>query len=43
MRASLNGLEVNAMDWNTIYNIWKADIQTKKQRPLVLQEEELDN
>ena len=46
MRASLNGaLKVDAMDWNAIYEIWKVDTKTKKRRPLVLQEvnlEELD-
>ena len=45
MRAFLNGLEVDAMDWNAIYEIWKVDTKTKKRRPLVLQEvniEELD-
>jgi hypothetical protein len=35
MRASLNSLEVDAMNWNVIYNIWKVDTKTKKKRPLV--------
>jgi hypothetical protein len=32
MRAFLNGLEVDAMNWNAIYNIWKVDTtsQTSK-------------
>ena len=36
MRASLNGLEIDAMDWNAIYEMWKVDTKTKKRRPLVL-------
>jgi hypothetical protein len=43
MRASLNGLEVDAMNWEAIYDIWKVDTKTKKWRPLVLQEVELDD
>jgi hypothetical protein len=43
MKASLNGLEVDAMNWNAIYNIWKVDTKTKKRRPLVFQEVELDD
>jgi hypothetical protein len=43
MRASLNGLEVDAMNWNAIYNIWKVNIKTKKRMPLVFQEVELDD
>jgi hypothetical protein len=43
MRASLNGLKVDAMIWNAIYDIWIVDTKTKKQRPLVLQEVKLDN
>jgi hypothetical protein len=35
MRASLNGLEVDAMNWNAIYNIWKVDTKTKKWRPAI--------
>jgi hypothetical protein len=35
MRASLNGLEVDVMEWNTIYDNKKVDTKTKKQRPLV--------
>ena len=45
MRASLNGLEVDAMNWNAIYGMSKVDTKTKKRRPLILQEvnlEELD-
>ena len=38
MRASLNGLKVDAMNWNAKYEIWKIDTKTKKRRPLVLQE-----
>jgi hypothetical protein len=33
MRAFLNGLEVDAMNWNAIYDIWKVDTKTKKRRP----------
>ena len=43
MKASLNSLEVDAMNWNAIYNIWKVDTKTKKGRPLVFQEVELDD
>jgi hypothetical protein len=43
MKASLNGLEVDAMNWNAIYNIWKVNIKTKKRMPLVFQEVELDD
>ena len=45
MRASLHGLEVDAMNWNAIYGMSKVDTKTKKRRPLILQEvnlEELD-
>ena len=42
IRASLNGLEVDAMNWNAIYDIWKVDTTTKKRRPLVLQEVDLE-
>ena len=38
MRAFLNGLEVDVMNWNAIYEIWRVDTKTKKGRPLVLQE-----
>jgi hypothetical protein len=37
MRASLNGMNQNA-----VYDFWKVDSKTKKRRPLVLQEVELD-
>jgi hypothetical protein len=43
MRASLNGLEVDAMNWNAIYNIWKINTKTKKRRPLGLQDVKLDD
>ena len=42
MKASLNGLEVNAMNWNAVYEIWKVDTKTKKRRSLVLQEVNLE-
>jgi hypothetical protein len=43
MRASLNGLEIDAINWTAIYNIWKVDTKTKKRRPIVFQEVELDD
>jgi hypothetical protein len=33
MRTFLNVLEVDAMNWNAIYDIWKVDTKTKKRRP----------
>ena len=33
IRASLNGLELDAMNWNAIYEIWMVDTKTRKRRP----------
>jgi len=42
MRVSLNGLGVEFMDWDSIFESWKIGTRTNKRRALSLEEVELD-